>query len=153
MYSIKIKADRKRIFRELGRFGDEDREYFRPRLLKVYRTAGKANEAGSVIQYHFICRLFDFSIELEQVIGDRYLVYRVRDGFARGGVLVFHITTVRQGVSLLSIYVGFGFPKGENVAKRWGWYLFKILFPGFVHDVLWNHSLCKLKNLVELQDP
>ena len=25
-------------------------------------------------------------------------------------------------------------------------------FPGFVHDVMWNHSLCKLKDLVETEE-
>jgi len=27
--------------------------------------------------------------------------------------------------------------------------LFRALFPSFVHDVLWNHSLCQLKDIVE----
>jgi hypothetical protein len=33
--------------------------------------------------------------------------------------------------------------------KRAAWWLFRLTFPGFVHDVLWNHALCKLKYLIE----
>ncbi|OHB81306.1 MAG: hypothetical protein A2V98_00730 [Planctomycetes bacterium RBG_16_64_12] len=149
MYSIRIKADRQKIFRHLGRFGDDDREYFRPRMLKVHRTRGEANEVASVIQYDCALRFLSFSVVLEKVIPERYLIYRVRDGFARGGVLIFHIDTVREGLSLLSIYVGFDFPKGKTALEKLGWSLFKVAFPGFVHDVIWNHSLCQLKDVIE----
>ena len=43
---------------------------------------------------------------------------------------------------------------GRHGRFGWGgeseWFLFRLLFPGFVHDVIWNHSLCRLKSLVEL---
>ena len=51
----------------------------------------------------------------------------------------------------MTIYVAFNFPRRKNPFKRLAWYLFRLAFPGFVHDVLWNHSLCKLKHLVELE--
>lgn len=41
--------------------------------------------------------------------------------------------------NLLSIYVGFNFPKN----------FFNYLFPAYIHDVLWNFSLCQLKEVVE----
>jgi len=153
MYSIRVKADPRRIFEQLGRFGDVDREYFKPRMIRVHRTHGNANEVGSVIQYDIVLRFLSFSIVLEKVIPERYLVYRVRDGFGRGGVLIFHIGTIREGVSLLSIYVGFDFTRGGNLLGKLGWSLFKLAFPGFLHDVLWNHSLCKLKDLIEMEEP
>lgn len=33
--------------------------------------------------------------------------------------------------------------------QRSFWRLFRLFFPGFVHDVIWNHTLCRLKHLVE----
>ena len=68
--------------------------------------------------------------------------------------LIFDIKEIREGVFLLSVYVGFSFPRPRNLIKRAAWYAFRIAFPGFVHDVLWNHSLCKLKDVVETEgDP
>ena len=150
MYSIRVRADAEAILRQLGRFGDADREYFTPRFIQVHRTAGEANQPGSVIRYQVTPSWLSFSVVLEKVIEGRYLLYRVLDGFARDGVLVFDIEPVRMGVNLLTIYIGFDFPEGEGVAARTGWRLGRRVFPSFVHDVLWNHSLCKMKDLAEL---
>lgn len=76
-------------------------------------------------------------------------VYRVVDGFARGGMLIFEIETLNEEVCLLSIYVAFNFARGRNWLTRSFWALFRLLFPAYIHDVLWNHSLCQLKDLVE----
>jgi flavin-dependent dehydrogenase len=151
MYTIRIKGSAESILRRLGELGNRDRQYFTPRLLDVHRISGDTNQVGSVIRYDVALRFMSFSIRLEKVIGKQYLIYRVCDGFAQGGVLVFNINPVREGVSLLSIYVAFNFPKRKNPLKRTAWNLFGIAFPGFVHDVLWNHSLCKLKEIVETE--
>ena len=145
----KIKEAREQILYQLGKFGDHDRQYLTPRMVKVHRTVGNANEVGSIIQYDLPFRFLSFGIVLERVLEDRYLVYRIRDGFAKGGVLIFDISEIRKGVFLLSTYVGFSFPKPRNPLKRLAWWVFKLAFPGFVHDVVWNHALCKLKDLVE----
>jgi hypothetical protein len=152
MYSIIVKGPRNLIFQQLGKFGESDREYFTPRMIKVYRTAGKPNQVGSTIRYDLFHRVLRFSIALEKIIDERYLVYRVKSGFARGGTLLFAIDSVREGVFLLSTYVRFSFPKPNNVIKKFGWHIFKTVFPGFLHDVFWNHSLCKIKHLVETDD-
>lgn len=152
MYSIRIKADEATVFRQLGKFGDEDREYFTPRMLEVRRTAGDANEVGSTVRYEVVPRWLSFSVLLEKVVEERYLLYRVLDGFARRGILAFDIDRKKAGGGFLTIYVAFNFPKGENPLQRLGWYLFRSFFPGFVHDVIWNHSLCKLKHLVEWEE-
>ncbi len=151
MYSIRIKADGAAILRQLAKFGDSDREYFTPRLVRVHRTAGNANEVGSTIRYEAFSRWLLFSVVLENVVASRYLLYRVCDGFAKGGILVFEIEQGRADDGLLTIYVAFNFPRRKNPFKRLAWRLFRLAFPGFVHDVLWNHSLCKLKHLVELE--
>ena len=152
MYSIRIKADGARILHQLGQFGDDDRRYFTPRTVHVHRTAGNPNEVGSTIQYDVLGRRLSFSLVLEKVVGSHYLLYRVRDGFARGGVLVFDIGRALNGGCLLSIYVAFDFPRRGGSLKRLAWRLFRWSFPAFVHDVLWNHSLCKLKHLVEFDE-
>jgi hypothetical protein len=149
MYTIRIMASPARILAELGRFGDRSRTYLHPRFVDVHRTSGQANALGSTIRYDLFPHWLSFSVGLEQVIGSRYLVYRVRDGFARGGLLVFDIEPKREGLCLLSIYLVFHFPAGGSALKRLAWRAAARLFPAFAHDVLWNHGLCELKHAVE----
>ncbi len=152
MYSIRIRGTVERILHQLGKFGDRDRQYLHPRMVDVHRTAGKANHLGSIIQYDLPLKLLSFSVVLECVVEGHRLVYRVKDGFAKGGVLIFDLKEDRPGVVLLSTYVGFSFPRPRNPVKRAAWYAFRLAFPGFVHDVVWNHSLCKIKDLVETEE-
>ncbi|MDP6635892.1 MAG: hypothetical protein QGG42_13410 [Phycisphaerae bacterium] len=149
MYSIEIRGPEEEILRQVGKFGDSDREYLRPRMVKIRRTAGQPNTIGSVITYGLPFRCLGFSIVLERIIDQRRLVYRVKNGFAKGGVLVFEISPVRKGINLLSTYVGFNFPKPKNPIRWIAWRMFKLAFPGFVHNVIWNHSLCSIKHIVE----
>lgn len=150
MYSIKIKADPERIFHQVKKFGEYDRQYLNPRIINIYRSSGRGNKVGSVIHYDCPLRFLSFSVVLEKVIGTQYSLYRVRDGFAKGGILAFDIHEKKDGLCILSIYVAFDFPTGVNCIKKICWYIFRKLFPAFVHDVIWNHSLCKLKHLVEM---
>lgn len=152
MYSIRIKADAAAILWQLGKFGDPDRKYFTPRFIQVRRVAGTANHVGSTLRYDVTPSWLSFSVALEKLVQGRYLLYRVADGFARGGILAFDIDRVRTGVSLLTIYVAFDFPKGTSILGRLGWRLGRLIFPAFVHDVLWNHSLCQMKHLAELDE-
>ena len=159
MYSIQIKADKAQILHQLGKFGDHDRQYFTPRLVHVHRTAGNANEVGHTIRYDMFLRWLSFSVVLEKVVAANYLLYRVCDGFAKDGILAFDIDQEKGGC-LLTIYVAFNFPTSRNPFNRlpWSlfkwlaWSLFKWVFPAFLHDVLWNHALCKIKHLVEVED-
>ena len=145
MYSIRISAPREKIFKELGKFGDKDRKYFKPRFIDVRRISGEANQAGSIIRYNIYPNLFSFSLRLLKAIPGEHISYEIMDGFGRGGILLFEIDALTKGNELidgeymLSIYVGFNFSKQ----------LFKHLFPAFMHDVLWNYSLCQLKNVIE----
>ena len=149
MYSIRIRADVAAILRQLGKFGDADRGYFTPRFIKVRRTNGEANQVGSVVHYQVTPSFLSFSAVLEKVVEGRYLLYRVMDGFARDGLLVFDVDRLRPGVNLLTIYVGFDFPRGSSRIAKLGWRLGRAIFPRFVHDVVWNHSLCQMKDLAE----
>jgi flavin-dependent dehydrogenase len=152
MYSIRVRADASAILRQLGKFGDADRGYFKPRFIQVRRTAGAANVVGSTIRYHVTPSWLSFSVDLERLIQGHCLLYRVADGFARDGILVFDIDRLREGVSLLTIYVAFDFPRGTSPLTKIGWRLGRAIFPGFVHDVIWNHSLCQMKHLIEFDD-
>jgi hypothetical protein len=149
MYSIRIRADAAAIMRQLGKFGDVDRGYFTPRFIKVRRTKGAPNEVGSVVGYEVTPSFLSFSVVLEKMVEGRYLLYRVLDGFGRGGILVFDIEPLRPGVQLLTIYVGFDFRQGETPVGRLSWRLGRAVFPAFVHDVIWNQSLCQMKDLAE----
>ena len=151
MYSITIKSDRKKVFNYLGTFGDKDRKYFRPRMIRVKRIAGSPNEIGCELQYKTPFKFLDFNLVLENVINEKYLIYRVKDGFAKDGILVFNLEEISTRVLMLYIYVGFNFVKGKRLTEKIGKYFLRLFFPGFIHDVLWNHSLCKLKNTIETE--
>lgn len=149
MYSIKIRAAGAVIIDQLGRFGDEDRRFFRPRWVRIRRSFGRANVPGCEIRYEVALRFLSFNLVLERVADERLMVYRVRDGFARGGVLIFEIEKSGPEICTLSIYVAFHFTRGRIRMTRPLWRLFRVLFPAFVHDVIWNHSLCQFKDIVE----
>ena len=124
-------------------------EYFQPRLVRVQRVSGQPNEVGTTICYDTPFRFLTFTLKLEAFLREEYLLYRVQDGFASGGVLVFDIKKKKERVFILSIYVAFNMPRESGILKRLYWATFRHLFPGYVHDVLWNHSLCKIKDIVE----
>ncbi len=65
MYTIKLRAPADRIFTELGRFGDEDRAYFRPRFVEVRRIRGEPNREGSLIRYNLTPRFMTFTLTLK----------------------------------------------------------------------------------------
>lgn len=102
-----------------------------------------------MIRYKTPLKFLDSQVVLERQDKNRYLAFRVRDGFAQGGILIFDISRVKKGVFGLSIYVAFDFARGKKWAEKIFWFLFRYFFPGFVHDVLWNHSLCQLKDVIE----
>jgi len=152
MYTIRIRARCAQVLHQLGRFGESDRGYFRPRWVQIQRTEGVPNEPGCLIRYEVFGHRFSFCLQLEQIVQGHLLVYRVRDGFARGGVLLLEVEQDANEICNLSIYVAFQFARGGTLMMRPLWWLFRRLFPSFVHDVLWNHSLCQLKNLAEAEE-
>jgi len=150
MFSIQIRASEDAVLQQLGAFGDPGRGYFTPRFINVHRTAGEANQVGTIIRYDLALGGLSFDVSLDRIIPGRYLLYRILNGFGRGGVFAFDIDRKKPGVSLLTTYVGFNFPRGKGPLGRLGWVLWRRLFPGFAHDVVWNHSLCRIKHLAEL---
>lgn len=149
MYSIKIKSTRGRILEALGLFGEDGMEYFKPRIVKVHKVRGEKNEEGKIIRYETPFPFLSFSIILESFLNNEYILYRVHDGFAKGGLLIFDVKDEKEGVCSLSIYVAFNFPRGDQLLTKVYWWIFRHIFPQYVHDVLWNHSLCEFKDIVE----
>jgi flavin-dependent dehydrogenase len=152
MYSIRIRAGNDAILRQLGAFGDPDRQYLTPRFVRIRRTVGEPNQLGTTVRYDIALLRMSFSVALEKLIPGRYLLYRILDGIGRGGILAFDIDQMKPGVNVLTIYVAFDFPKGKSPLGSVGWSLGRRVFPEFAHDVVWNHSLCKIKQLAELDD-
>jgi flavin-dependent dehydrogenase len=152
MYSIKIKATHRKILGLLGKFGDPDMAYFKQRFAKVSRINGEPNQVGTVIQYRLSLKSLNFRLRLESFSQNRYIVYRVIDGFPKGGILVFDIEKCKNNIYLLYIYVSFNFPHSEKVFRNLFLKIFRYFFPDFSHDVLWNHTLCKIKDIAENED-
>lgn len=151
MFTVRIRAGKDTVLRQLGAFGDPDRQYLKPRFVQIRRLTGAPNQVGTVIRYDFpILRLW-FSIRLEEVVPDRLLLYRISEGMGNGGALAFVLDELRPGVTLLTIYVGFDFPKGRGLS-RVGWAVVRKFFPEFAHAVIWNHSLCQIRHLAELEE-
>jgi flavin-dependent dehydrogenase len=149
LYAIRIRAPARRVYRELLSFGAPDRSFFRPRFVRVGRLSGEPGRVGAVIRYDVALRFLSFSIELEHVEENGHLLYRVRDGFARRGVLVFDIEERGDSDCTLTILVAFRIRgRGSPLRSLFGFAL-RALFPVYVHDVLWNHALCELKHAVE----
>jgi flavin-dependent dehydrogenase len=150
MYTIKIKGSPGEILQELGKFGEPAASYLNLRFVEVRRIAGRANEVGAVVRHRLRLAGWFIDLRLTRLVGDAVLVYEVSETFARRGRLIFHISPTTDGNSRLAIYAAFDFRRGETPASRALWWCGRVLFPGFVHDVVWNHALCCIKEEVEL---
>ena len=153
MYTIHIRSAPESVISLLAQFGEGDRPYLNPRWVSIRRTAGEPLEAGSVISYRVFGGLIAFSIVMQPATADKLLVYKVTDGFAHGGSFVFEVEALPSGYSDLTIYLAFDYARGRTLSERIYWRLFKLLFPEFIHDVLWNHALCEIKHRAESKDP
>ena len=153
MYTVCIHAAAEKVLALLAQFGEEGRPYLNPRWVRIRRTAGEPLAVGSVISYTIFGGFISFSIELQPDTGDDMLIYKVRDGFVGGGEFVFEVKPLPGGYCDLTIYLAFDYARGSSPWGRVYWRLFKLLFPEFIHEVLWNHALCELKHVAEARDP
>lgn len=148
MYSIKIRGSQEQILQELGNFGEPTAGYLNLRFMKVRRIAGLQNEVGAVVRYSSLLVGALVDLRLVERVGTDILVYEAGETPIGRGKLIFHISTIDHG-SRLAIYTAFGFWTGGNLAGRVFWRCVRFVFPGFVHDVVWNHALCCIKEAVE----
>ena len=149
MYAMKVKASRRRIFEELGKFGDDRRSYLRLRFVDIVRTSGLPNQPDSTIRYKSNLLPATLDMNLKRVVPEELLSYEVSEKLVDRGKLVFEITPTQDGNSRLVIYTAFDFKRGRRVGSRIFWGLFRLFFPSFVHDIVWNHALCTIKQEAE----
>jgi hypothetical protein len=149
MYMIKIRGSGQEIMDELAKFGDPDAPFLDLRFVEVLRIQGHPNEAGSVIRYKVPLAGLGVELRLTQRVGSETLLYQLDGRLADHGKLIFNVAPTKDGNSRLSIYAAFDYKKGRSLAGRALWGVARVLFPGFVHDVVWNHALCTIKEEVE----
>ncbi len=149
MYAIKIRAPAAAIYRELGKFGDEERHFFHLRFAKAQRISGAANKVGSTIKYSIIGLASPVEMRLARCIPNKALLYEVSEKFANHGILLFDINPTKDGNNRFVIYTAFDYKKGKTLGGKIFWRLFKLLFPAYIHDVVWNHALCSIKEETE----
>jgi flavin-dependent dehydrogenase len=149
MYAIKIMAARRRIFEDLGKFGDDRRSYLRLRFVDIARTSGLPNEQNSTIRYKPALLPVALDMHLKRVIPEKVLSYEVSERLVDRGKLIFEISPTKDGNNRLVIYTAFDFKRGRGAGTRIFWGSFRLLFPAFVHDIVWNHALCTIKQEAE----
>lgn len=101
------------------------------------------------IRYRIPLVGLDAELRLTKRVGFETLLYQLEERLADHGKLIFNIAPTEDGNSRLSIYAAFDYKKGDGVAGRILWEGTRVLFPGFVHDIVWNYTLCTIKEQVE----
>jgi len=149
MYAIKIRASSKIIFKELGKFGDLKSKFLKIRFVDVKRISGLPNQKGTVVRYSQGRLPISMDVRLARVFPEKALLYKPDGFFTQEGVLIFDIAPTKDGNHSLVLYTAFNFKKGNNRLSRIFWKIFKIIFPGYAHDVVWNHAICCIKGEAE----
>lgn len=147
MYVIKIRGSAEEIMEELVRFGQPGVPFLNLCFIEVRHIRGVPNQTGSVIRYRIAG--LGAELRLTRRIGCATLLYELDERFANGGKLIFNVAPAKDGNSRLSIYAAFDYKRGHGLAGRALWAGARALFPEFVHDVVWNHALCTIKEDVE----
>jgi flavin-dependent dehydrogenase len=149
MYAIKIRGAAEPIMEELAKFGDAKARFLNLRLAEVRQIQGVPNQVGSVIRYRIPLLGLGAELRLTKRVGFESLLYQLDGRLADHGKLIFNVAPTKDRNSRLSIYAAFDYKRGKSFAGRVLWKGFRVLFPEFVHDVVWNHALCTIKELVE----
>jgi hypothetical protein len=149
MYIIKIRGAAHEIMDELARFGQPGAPFLDLRIVDVRHIGGEPNQVGSAIRYWVPLARFGAVLRLTKRVESESLLYELDGRFADNGKLIFNVGPAKDGNSRLSIYASFDYKKGHGILGRVLWGAAHVLFPEFVHDVVWNHALCTIKEEVE----
>ena len=149
MYAIKIRGTDTEIMEQLAKYGKSDARFLQLRFVHARQTRGTPNQPGSVIEYRFPLLGLSAELTLARRVRNETLFYAADDGLVDAGRLIFSISPLGDGNRRLAIYAAFDYKKGTNLASRLFWKTGHLLFPEFVHDVVWNHALCTIKDEVE----
>ncbi|MGB7548736.1 MAG: FAD/NAD(P)-binding protein [Terracidiphilus sp.] len=149
MYWIKIRGSEEEILTELAKFGQPDARFLKLRIVDMRQTEGMANQVGSVIRYRVPLAELVTELRLTRRVGFETLLYEADEGLVDRGKLIFNVAPTSDGNRRLSIYAAFNYKKGKGLGSRTMWRCARFLFPEFVHDVVWNHALCTIKEDAE----
>ena len=149
MYVIKIRGSAEEIMEELAKFGRSTAKFVNLRFVNVRQIQGIPNQVGSVIQYRLPFVGLGAEMRLTQRVGFETLLYKVDERLVDHGKLIFNVAPTKDGNRRLAIYTSFDYKQGEGILGRIIWDVVRLLFPGFVHDIVWNHALCTVKEEVE----
>jgi hypothetical protein len=149
MYTIKIRGSGEEIMEGLARFGHPKARFLKLRLVEVRQVQGAPNQVGSVIRYGVPLVRLSAELRLTKRVGFETLLYQVDERLSDHGKLIFNVAPTKDGNSRLAIYAAFDYKRGKGLASRVLWKGIRVLFPEFVHDVVWNHALCSIKEEVE----
>jgi flavin-dependent dehydrogenase len=149
MYVIKIRGSGEEIMKELARFGQPNARFVNLRFVDVRQVQGVPNQVGSVLRYRIPFVGLGAQLRLTRRVGLETLLYQADERLVHHGKLIFNVAPTKDGNRGLSIYTAFDYKRGKGFAGRVIWEGARLLFPGFVHDVVWNHALCTIKEEVE----
>lgn len=149
MYVIKIRASAEEIMEVLGKFGRSTAKFANLRFVNVRQIQGIPNQVGSVIRYRMPFLGLGSEMHLTKRIGCETLLYQVDERLVDHGQLIFNVAPTKDGNRRLAIYTSFDYKRGEGIAGRMIWNVVRLLFPECVHDIVWNHALCTVKEEVE----
>ena len=149
MYWIKIRGSEEEILEELAKFGHSSAGYLKLRLIDMQQIQGTPNQVGSVIRYRVPFVQLGAELRLTNRVHFETLLYQADEGLVDHGKLIFNVAPTTDGNRRLSIYAAFDYKKGKGFASRMMWKAARLLFPEFVHDVVWNQALCTIKDDVE----
>ena len=149
MYAIKIRGSEQEIMEELAKFGQPHARFVKLRIVDIRQVMGVPNQVGSVIRYRIPFIGLGANLRLTKRLGFETLLYEVDERLVDDAKLIFNVTPTKDGNRRLSIYTAFDYKRGKRFVSRMMWKGARLLFPEFVHDVVWNHALCTIKETVE----
>lgn len=151
MYEIKIRGSEAEIMEQLAKYGRPDAKFVKLRFVHMRQIEGKPNQVGSVIRYRVPFVRLEAELRLARRVRSETLLYEADEGLVDGGKLIFSVAPARDGNRRLSVYAAFDYKRGKGPASWMMWRGARFLFPEYVHDVVWNHALCTMKEEIELK--
>ncbi|MGA3082331.1 MAG: hypothetical protein ABSD44_13330 [Terracidiphilus sp.] len=149
MYWIKIRGSEGEIVEELAKFGQPNARFLKMRIVEMRQVEGTPNHVGSMIRYRVPYAQLTAELRLTNLVGSETLLYVADERLVDHGKLIFNVAPTTDGNRRLAIYAAFDYKKGKGFASRTMWRGARSLFPEFVHDIVWNHALCTIKEDVE----
>ena len=153
LYAIDVRREPHKLLKVLHQFGEANRPFLTPRMVNIQRTKGSFANEDAVVDYRIFGGLIRFAIAQIPSGDPQTIHFKVQGGFANDGDFLFSVDPASSGRSRLSVLLSFDYPVGSNPVEVLFWQLFARLFPQSIHEIIWNHALCELKQATEQLDP